>query len=399
MVHQISRRQALSIATGAGLVAATGCGAVPAARAISKNGTQAIGTRASGTQANVGGRLIWRAQVAASTDEPVLITAGGLVYAGSSAAANGDARTYAISAATGRLAWRTSGSAGPRPYAASPDAVFGFAVTRGGATDVVATSAASGHTLWTHDAGPLLNNAKVGWLTYGGGLVYVAAGTTENNTAGQPTVRALDARTGRRVWALTLGTGPQEPTLAGGVLYTPDDPSGLAGPGRVAALHASTGARRWTSALLAGAPGLLVVTGGAVCGTALTATAGASIFALDSGTGRRLWQRKFGALTVGGTDGMVFLMPLSIGGPATLSAWHARTGRTAWSRSLPSAAGAIAAGGVLYLAVGRTLTALTPATGSTLWSYQLGATVADVTASGNTVYALDAHGGVYALRT
>ena len=54
---------------------------------------------------------------------------------------------------------------------------------------------------------------------------------------------------------------------------------------------------------------------------------------------------------------------------------------------------------MLYLVVGRTLTALTPATGSTLWSYQLGAAVADVTASGNTVYALDAHGGVYARRT
>ena len=40
-----------------------------------------------------------------------------------------------------------------------------------------------------------------------------------------------------------------------------------------------------------------------------------------------------------------------------------------------------------------------PTTGSTLWSYQLGTTVADLTASGNTVYALDAHGGVYALRT
>jgi outer membrane protein assembly factor BamB len=394
----MSRRQALSLAPGAGLVAVTGCGAVPAARA---NGTQANGTQANGTQANgtraSAGRLIWRAQVAASTDEPVLITAGGLVYAGISGAANGDARTFAITAATGRLAWRTPGSAGPRPYAASPGAVFGFTVTRGGATDVVATSAASGHTLWTHDAGPLLNNAKVGWLTYGGGLVYVAAGTTENNTAGQPTVRALDARTGRRAWAVTLGTGPQEPTLAGGVLYTPDVSSALASTGRVAALQASTGARRWTSASLAGMPGLLVVTGGAVCGTALTATAGASIFGLDSGTGRRLWERESGAVTIGGTDGMVFLMPLSAG-QTTLSAWHARSGRTAWSRTVPAGAAAVAAGSVLYLASGRTLTALVPATGSVRWTYQLGAAVVDMTASSNAVYALDAHGGVSALR-
>jgi outer membrane protein assembly factor BamB len=372
-------------ATAAGLVAVTGCGAVPAARATSTTSTD--------TTSASPGQLIWRAQVAASSDEPVLVAAGGLVYAGSTAADNGDARTYAITAATGRMVWRTSGPAGPRPYAASLAAVFGFTVTRGGATDVVATSAASGRTLWTHDAGPLLDNAKVGWLAYGGGLVYVAAGTTENNTAGQPTVRALDARTGRRVWALTLGTGPQQPTLAGGVLYTPDV---SASTGRVVALHAATGARRWTSAPLAGTPGLLVVTGGAVCGTALT-TSASSIFALDSGTGKRLWQREFGALTVGGTDGMVFLMPLSAG-PATLSAWHARSGHQAWSRTIPAGAAAMPSGSVLYLAGGRTVTALAPATGTALWSYRLGATVADVTASGDVVYALDAHGGVYALR-
>jgi outer membrane protein assembly factor BamB len=158
----MSRRQALSVTGGAaaaGLVAVTGCGAVPAARA---SAARASAARASGGAS--AGRLLWRAQVGASTDEPVLVAAGGLVYAGISGAADGDARTYAIHAATGRTAWRTPGPAGPRPYAASSGAVFGFAVTVGGATDVVAASAASGLTLWTHDAGPLLDNAKVGWL-------------------------------------------------------------------------------------------------------------------------------------------------------------------------------------------------------------------------------------------
>ncbi|HEV2251563.1 MAG TPA: PQQ-binding-like beta-propeller repeat protein, partial [Streptosporangiaceae bacterium] len=344
------------------------------------------------------GRLIWRAQAAASTDEPVLVAADGLVYAGISGAANGDARTYAINAATGRQAWRTSGPAGPRPYAAGPGAVFGFVVTGGGATDVVATSAASGRTLWTHDAGPLLDNAKVGWLAYASGLVYVAAGTTENSTAGQPTVRALDARTGRRAWAVTIGTGPQEPSLAGGVLYTPDVSSATASTGRVVALHASTGARRWTSAALGGIPGLLQVTGGTVCGSALTRNLQVSIFALDSATGRRLWQREFGGLTVAATDGMVFLMPLSIG-RATVTAWHARSGRPAWTQTVPAGSVAAASGSVLYLAGGRTLTAVAATTGSTLWSYQLGAGVADVAPGGHVVYALDAHGGVYALRS
>ena len=387
LVHQMSRRQALSMTGGAaaaGLVAVTGCGAVPAARASAG---------ASPGRAASGARLIWRAQVAASTDEPVLVAAGGLVYAGISGAADGDARTYAIHAATGRPAWRTPGPAGPRPYAASSGAVFGFAVTGGGATDVVATSAASGQTLWTHDAGPLLDNAKVGWLAYAGGLVYVATGTTENNTAGQPTVRALDARSGRRAWAVTIGTGPQAPTLAGGVLYTPD---ATLSTGRVVALRASTGTRRWTSAELGGIPGLLLVTSNAVCGSALT-TSGGSIFALDSATGRRLWHREAAGLPMAATDGMVFLMPLSAS-QATLTAWHARSGQQAWTRTVPAGAFAVASGSVAYLAAGRTLTAVAASTGRTLWSYQLGADVADVAAGGDVVYALDEHGGVYALR-
>src|SRR5947209_1712073 len=81
-------------------------------------------------------------------------------------------------------------------------------------TVVVATSAATGRTLWAHDTGRLLDDAKAGWMACVGGLVYVAAGETENDTAGQPTVRALDARTGRRVWEADLGAAPQVPVVA-----------------------------------------------------------------------------------------------------------------------------------------------------------------------------------------
>jgi outer membrane protein assembly factor BamB len=140
-----------------------------------------------------------------------------------------------------------------------------------------------------------------------------------------------------------------------------------------------------------------LVTGGTVCGSALTRNFQASIFALDSATGRRLWQREFGGLTMAATDGMVFLMPLSAG-RATLTAWHARSGQQAWTRTVPAGAVAEASGSALYLAGGRTLTAVAATTGSTRWSYKLGADVADVTADGHAVYALDEHGGVYALR-
>ena len=141
---------------------------------------------------------------------------------------------------------------------------------------------------------------------------------------------------------------------------------------------------------------VIAQSGGAVCGSALT-TSGGSIFALDSATGRRLWHREAAGLPMAATDGMVFLMPLSAS-QATLTAWHARSGQQGWTRTVPAGAFAVASGSVAYLAAGRTLTAVAASTGRTLWSYQLGADVADVAAGGDVVYALDEHGGVYALR-
>jgi hypothetical protein len=88
------------------------------------------------------------------------------------------------------------------------------------------------------------------------------------------------------------------------------------------------------------------------------------------------------------TDGMLFPMPPSAG-QATLTAWHARSGQQAWTRAVPAGAVAQASGSVLYIAAGRTLTAVAATTGGTLWSYRLGADVADVTADGHVVYALD----------
>jgi outer membrane protein assembly factor BamB len=103
-----------------------------------------------------------------------------MVYAANSIGNDGGCDTYAVDATTGTLAWHTKGSAGPLPYAAGPGAVYGFQAASSSATNVIAISAASGKTLWTHDAGPLLSDAANGWLTYADGLVYIATGTSGN---------------------------------------------------------------------------------------------------------------------------------------------------------------------------------------------------------------------------
>jgi outer membrane protein assembly factor BamB len=81
-------------------------------------------------------------------------------------------------AAAGRRLWRTPGSSGPYPYAASASAVYGFTVARGGAvTEVSASDAGTGRTLWTHDAGQLLDSAVAGGLVFLEDAVSITEGT------------------------------------------------------------------------------------------------------------------------------------------------------------------------------------------------------------------------------
>lgn len=267
---------------------------------------------------------------------------------------------------------------------------------------VAAASAATGRTLWTGDVGRLLDDAKVGWMAYAGGLVYVAAGETENNTAGQPTVRALDARTGRRVWEADLGAAPQVPVVAGGVVYTGAASSLSAASGAVVALDAATGRRLWRSADIGGSPFSLVVTGGVVVVTVLLSPSLRSVsFGLDARTGRRLWHQAFAGAALAGTDGIAFCFTFIVGPSLsyTVQARHAATGTVAWKRTFPGQTALAAARGVLYLGSGdRTLRALGAATGRPLWTYRLAAPALDITTGAGAVYALDEHGAVYGIR-
>lgn len=394
MRQAIGRRQALAEigVTVAGLATVTACGRLAAQAAPGK-------PAAAG---RVAGSLLWRSQAAApGDDEPMILTAAGIVYATGGGHDYGDSGAYAFDAATGRELWRTPGSSGPRPYAAGPGAVFGFTVTPGGRTGVVATSATTRRTLWTDDVGRLLDSAKVGWMAYAGGLVYVAAGTTEDSTAGQPTIRVLDARTGDRVWEATTGAAPQTPAIADGVVYTGAASSLNAASGAVVALNAATGERIWRSADVGGSPVTLAVTGGVVCGSVLTSSLRSVSFGLDARTGRQLWRMTFPAAALAGTDGILFFFTFNIGPSLsyTVQARRAQTCALAWKRTFPGETALAANRGVLYLGSGdRTLRALSGATGQPVWTYRLRAPASAIATGASAVYALDGRGAIYGLQ-
>ena len=351
----MSRRTALAGFGGAtATLTIAACGRVAAGAATGV----AAGRRPAGT-------LLWQSQ-AVPADQPGIVAAAGRVYVTGGGQDYGDSGIYAFDAATGRRLWRTPGSSGPYPYAASASAVYGFTVTRGGTTTgVSASDAATGRALWTHDAGQMLDSAKVGWLAYAGGLVYIAAGTTEDDTAGQPAVRALDARTGRRVWRAYAGSAPQTPALAGGLVYLHDAASETSASGYLVALDAATGARRWRSADLGELAYPPVVVGGVACCTGGSLTQGIT-FGLDSRTGREIWHARAPGLALAGTQDIVFLFEFSVGQTSSFTIWarQIRTGALAWTRQFPGQPALAAARGVRYLGYGsRTLQAIAAATG------------------------------------
>jgi outer membrane protein assembly factor BamB len=377
-MHYMDRRQLLS---GFGAVAVASLAAGPLA----------VRGRPPGT-------LLWYAQAGTGykgNELAPIVAADGMVYAASSAQSDGNAAIYAVNSATGKPAWHTRPS-GPSPYAAGPGAVYGFQLTDGGAkTSVAALSATSGKSVWTYDAGDLLNNAGEGSLIYANGKVFVAAGTSDTFSSGASDVIALDAGTGRPVWKFSGGT-QQTPVVANGILYAVDGH-------QVVAVNAATGARIWQTEVGDGQSGIAnTLAGELVCtdGTVVGWTLG-SVFALDAATGRQLWHNSSGIPLLAAV-GIVFLTKIDLSGKSagvTIHAVYARTGATAWTRTFGQNTYAFAAAsGTFYVAIGDTVTAVTAATYQHRWTYRLKVPAANITAAGSTVYALDGHGGLYALQ-
>jgi outer membrane protein assembly factor BamB len=362
----VSRRQVLA---GFGGVAAAGWSA---ARWAARG-------RAPGT-------LIWRRPAAGTGNLIVSILAGyGLVYE-SGDLDGGDPAVYGISEATGTLVWQKARVEGST---AGPGAVYCFSGT---GSDVVAMEAATGRALWTHDdAFPIGNPTDYYSLTYASERVYFACGGLDVTTTTPSSVGALDARTGRSLWAVTLTAHTQQPAATDNAVYA----STVNG---AVALNARTGAQLWKSDDMEGNPGTLIAADDIICGN--TASARAAI-GLDAATGSVLWRTETGWL--GTADGgIIFAVSDASDGPG-VQALDARSGKLIWSRTLPLNAsmglGVVAASGVAYVSgSGSELLALSATTGRTLWGYHLVGGVSSVAVDAGIVLASDSSGALYALQ-
>jgi outer membrane protein assembly factor BamB len=385
-VRYMDRRQLIS-----------GFGAI----AIASLAADPMGARGrTGARGRAPGTLLWQARAGDGDDDSTssVVAAGDMVYAAANATAVGDCVTYALHAATGRLAWRSPGKSGPLAFAASDGAVYGIRLNdRHPLTEVVALSAASGQPLWTYPLNEVIGDVSQGWLTYSGGTVFVLDEGTD--LTGKDSLIALDARTGAHLWSVTLDGLSAQATVADGVVYAATND-------RILALDGATGRRRWESSSEGPGAYPACFTDGILCANVvrdvLVSDSSDKAFGLDAASGKQLWAADVASVVLAATTGIAFYASSALGGgTVTFHGLRASTGTPIWARALPPQIGAVlaAANGALYVgdAAGQ-LTAMAAATGRTVWTHRLAAQVTGIAPAGSTIYASDKHGMVYAVR-
>lgn len=179
---------------------------------------RANASRSAGTDVQIPEQAarIWRFEPQRPFFPTAPTAAGGLVFVGGD-----DGKVRAIDAVTGKLAWTfiTAGRILQPPTIWKGRAYFGS-----GDGYIYAVEAATGKLLWRFRASPIERRIMVydslssTWPVHTGvvvhnGVVYAAAGIIDYNGT---YVYALDAKTGKLVWANT-NTGHLDPTLRKGV--------------------------------------------------------------------------------------------------------------------------------------------------------------------------------------
>jgi outer membrane protein assembly factor BamB len=199
------------------------------------------------------------------------------VYATGVSRSSGSPQCYifAIDALTGERKWAAYF---PRTAEISGlTAGDGVVCALSGMDKMIALDARTGARMWTAP-GPVPFEGAIA----GGVISGLIAGT-----AGTSGVVAIDVLTGRTLWTTNVGGTVEWPASDGGIVYVPayNGPEQIGVPGDLVALDARSGKRLWARHFAEGAP-LNLRPAGAVVYTGFRSTV---MHALDSRTGGTLW--------------------------------------------------------------------------------------------------------------
>lgn len=275
---------------------------------------------------------------------------------------------------------------GPAAIRSSPAVADGLAFTGDDSGAVYAVTVATGGLAWSAATGGAVDSSPA--VDSGARLVIV--GSTDGK------VYALGEKTGAVVWtAATGGAVESSPLISHGVVYIGSDDHMLY------AISEKTGAVLWTVTLpgaVASSPALDPATATVVVGDSSGAV---TAFRAGATSATQLWQYQTGGpvdnspliaggnVYVGSTDGVVYALGEGSGGLG----WSSSLGATSVTGAMAYQHGHLyvgAANGHLY--------ALNAGTGSTLWTDVLAGPVTGVSVTGGMLFTESSNGTVTGLR-
>ncbi|AHM05167.1 Outer membrane protein YfgL, lipoprotein component of the protein assembly complex [Roseibacterium elongatum DSM 19469] len=262
---------------------------LPAARALSSWGMRGYDAQNRTPHAALGGSLteVWTTGIGRGNSRRLRLTADPVADAGRVFTLDAQAGLQATSLSSGEALWRVSLEPGfDRGGSISGGglAVAGgrlFATT--GFGELVALDPATGNVIWRQRL-----EAGIGAPTVSGGTVYVVS---RDNRAW-----AIDAATGRLDWEVP--SAPAQAVLAGGAAPAVTDRVVIFpfGSGELVASLRNSGVRLWSTAVAGGRLGVAYsnindITGDPVVlgGTVYTGNQSGRVIALDADTGARRW--------------------------------------------------------------------------------------------------------------
>lgn len=308
----------------------------------------------------------WRRGLSGVTSTSAPAVADGAVFVAD--------RTEALrfEASAERAVWRTdTGSFNSfHTPAVGGDAVYVAGRDRGvGLTEAVSRDLTAPGTVTALDA----DDGSVRWarsthvssspVVHGGRVHYAAM-----RPDGRAAVRALDAERGADRWRTDVGGGEAvtrvtAPAIAGGRVYAT---VATARGGRVLALDASDGTRRWTVETDAGVHASPAVADGRV----YVASHDGTVSALATADGEELWTARPLATRVVGVPPAVAYGTVFVGGYEGVAAVDADDGSTDWTASMALGAAPMAVADETLYTGGDEVRATATADGTLRWTFE-----------------------------